>query len=64
MKLEFDNHIQNIDELIEQLESLKIDAFKSMRSSFKEYREVFVKDHHALRIVINLLKEMKENGKY
>lgn len=62
MKLEFDNHIHNIDELIEQLESLKIDAFKNMRSSFKDYRDVFVKDYHSLRIVINLLKEMKTNG--
>ena len=62
MKLEFDNHIHNIDELIAQLESLKIDALNNMRTNFKEFKEVFIKDYHSLRITINYLKEMKKNG--
>lgn len=60
MPLEFDNHIQNIDELIKQLESLKEEAIYMMRAPHSD--EVFKKDFHALKITIRYLKEMKANG--
>lgn len=50
---EFDNHINNLEELIQQLESLKQDARSNMPQD-----EVFVKDYHALRITINYLREV------
>ena len=55
-KLEYDNIIKNKEELIEQLESLKEEAIYMMKGSVDD---IFQKDLHALRIVINYLKEMK-----
>lgn len=50
---EFDNHINDVEQLIQQLESLKQDALSNMTQD-----EVFVKDYHALRITINFLREV------
>lgn len=55
-KIEFDNHITNIDELIQQLESLKDEAIYMMRTPNVD--EVFSKDFHALSIVIRFLEEV------
>lgn len=55
-KLDFDNHIADLDELIKQLESLKAEAMEWMPQD-----EIFAKDYHALRIVVRYLKEIK-NG--
>lgn len=57
-KFEFDNHISNIDELIQQLESLKDEAIYMMRNP--NHDEIFVKDFHALSIVIRFLEEVKK----
>lgn len=55
-KLEYDNIIKNKDDLLNQLESLKEEAIYMMKGSIDD---IFQKDLHALRIVINYLKEMK-----
>ena len=55
--IEYDNIIKNKDELIEQLESLKEEAIYMLKNPYHD--EVFQKDLHALRIVINYIKEMK-----
>lgn len=47
---EFDNHIMSIDDLIYQLESLKFESRLNMPLG-----DIFVKDYHALRIVINFI---------
>lgn len=57
-KLMYDNHINNKEELIRQLKSLKQEAFYMMRSPINE-RDIFVKDFHALSIVISFLMEDK-----
>lgn len=57
IKFMFDNHINDIDQLIYQLSDLKKDAFYNMSSI---HDEVFVKDFHALSIIISFLKELKE----
>lgn len=54
-KLEFDNHIKNIDELITQLKSLKDEAFLMMRNP--NHDEIFVKDYHAIKIILSFLKK-------
>ena len=46
--------ISNKNELIKQLESLKLDAKENMRGKF--CKEIFYKDRNALAIVIDLLK--------
>ena len=51
---DFDNFIKNKDELIEQLESLKEEAKYMMKCDI-----IFQKDFHALKIVINYLKNQK-----
>lgn len=51
--LEFDNIIKNKEELLNQLESLKDEAIYMMRSP--NHDEIFQKDLHALRIVINYI---------
>lgn len=57
-KIEYDNIIKNKDDLIKQLESLKEEAIYMLKNPFHD--EVFQKDLHALRIVLNLLKELLE----
>lgn len=54
--IEYDNIIKNKDELIKQLESLKDEAIYMLKNPFHD--EVFQKDLHALRIVINYIKEV------
>ena len=56
--IEFDNHITNIDELIHQLESLKDEAIYMMRNP--NHDEIFIKDFHALSIVIRFLEEVRK----
>lgn len=51
--IEYDNIIQNKDDLISQLESLKEEAIDMLKNPYHD--EVFQKDLHALRIVINML---------
>ena len=51
--IEYDNIIQNKDELISQLESLKEEAIYMLKNP--NHDEVFQKDLHALRIVISML---------
>ena len=55
--IEYDNIIKNKDDLIKQLESLKDEAIYMLKNP--DHDEVFQKDLHALRIVINFIKEMK-----
>lgn len=55
-KIEYDNIIENKTQLLKQLESLKKDAISNMRNSYY-LDDVFAKDVHALRIVINYIKE-------
>lgn len=57
--IEYDNIIKNKTQLLKQLESLKKDAIYNMRSS-EFMRDVYQKDLHALRIVINYIKEIKK----
>ena len=52
-KIEYDNIIKNKDELIAQLESLKEEALYMLKNP--NHDEVFQRDLHALRIVINML---------
>ena len=56
-KIEYDNIIKNKDDLIKQLESLKEEAIYMLKNPFHD--EVFQKDLHALRIVLNLLRNME-----
>lgn len=55
--IEYDNIIKNKDDLIKQLESLKDEAIYMLKNPYHD--EVFQKDLHALRIVINFIKELK-----
>ena len=57
MMIKYDNIIKNNDDLIKQLESLKDEAIYMLKNPYHD--EVFQKDLHALRIVINFIKEMK-----
>ena len=51
--IEYDNIIQNKDDLISQLESLKEEVIYMLKNP--NHDEVFQKDLHALRIVISML---------
>ena len=55
-KIEYDNIIENKTQLLKQLESIKQDAIENMRNSLY-LKEIFQMDVHALRIVINYIKE-------
>ena len=55
--IEYDNIIKNKDDLIKQLESLKEEAIYMLKNPYHD--EVFQRDLHALRIVINFIKELK-----
>ena len=55
-EIEYDNIIKNKDDLIKQLESLKDEAIYMLKNPYHD--EVFQKDLHALRIVINYIKEV------
>ena len=55
--IEYDNIIKNKDDLIKQLESLKDEAIYMFKNPYHD--EVFQRDLHALRIVINFIKELK-----
>lgn len=55
--IEYDNIIKNKDDLLKQLESLKEEAIYMLKNPFHD--EVFQRDLHALRIVINFIKELK-----
>lgn len=54
--IEYDNIIKNKDELLKLLNSLKDEAIYMLKSPFNY--EVFQKYLHALRIVINYIKEV------
>ena len=55
--IEYDNIIKNKDDLIKQLESLKDEAIYMLKNPYHD--EVFQKDLHALRIVINFINEIE-----
>ena len=55
--IEYDNIIKNKDDLIKQLESLKDEAIYMLKNPYHD--EVFQRDLHALRIVINFIKDLK-----
>ena len=55
--IEYDNIIKNKDDLISQLESLKDEAIYMLKNP--NHDEVFQRDLHALRIVINFIKDLK-----
>ena len=55
--IEYDNIINNKDDLISQLESLKEEDIYMLKNS--NHDEVFQRDLHALRIVINMLRGSK-----
>ena len=55
--IEYDNIIKNKDDLIKQLESLKEEAIYMLKNPYHD--EIFQRDLHALRIVINFIKELK-----
>lgn len=55
--IKYDNIIKNKDDLIKQLKSLKDEAIYLLKNT--NHDEIFEKDLHALRIVINLINEMK-----
>ena len=55
--IEYDNIIKNKDDLINQLESLKEEAIYMLKNP--NHDEVFQRDLHALRIVINFINELK-----
>lgn len=57
LNIEYDNIIRNKDDLISQLESLKKEAIYMIKNP--NHDEVFQKDLHALRIVINMLGGIK-----
>ena len=54
-ELEFEGRIENIDELIKQLESLK----KESRLMFTT-DQIFRDDFHALKIAVRYFKDLKE----
>jgi len=53
--IQYDNIIKDKDELLNQLESLKEEAIYMLKNP--NHDEIFQKDLHALRIVINMIKE-------
>ena len=55
--IEYDSIIKNKDDLIKQLESLKDEAIYMLKNPYHD--EVFQRDLHALRIVINFINELK-----
>lgn len=55
--IKYDNIIKNKDDLISQLESLKEEAIYMLKNP--NHDEIFQRDLHALRIVINFIKELK-----
>ena len=55
--IEYDNIIKNKDDLIKQLESLKEEAIYMLKNPYHD--EIFQRDLHALRIVINFIKQLK-----
>ena len=55
--IEYDNIIKNKDDLISQLESLKDEAIYMLKNPYHD--EVFQRDLHALRIIINFIKDLK-----
>ena len=55
-RIEYDNIIKDKIELLKQLESLKQDALENLKSMPNELKEIFQKDVHALKIVIDTLK--------
>ena len=55
--IKYDNIIKNKDDLIKQLESLKEEAIYMLKNPYHD--EIFQRDLHALRIVINFIKELK-----
>ena len=57
LNIEYDNIIRNKDDLISQLESLKEEAIYMLKNP--NHDEVFQRDLHALRIVINMLGGIK-----
>ena len=57
LNIEYDNIIKNKDELVSQLESLKEEAIYMLKNP--NHDEVFQRDLHALRIVINMLGGIK-----
>lgn len=57
--IEYDNIIKDKAELIKQLESLKQDALLNMREMPYDLKEIYQKDAHALRIVINHIKSLE-----
>ena len=57
-KIEYDNIIKNKDDLIKQLESLKEEAIYMLKNPY--HYEIFQKDLHALKIVINMIKEVEQ----
>ena len=57
LNIESDNIIRNKDDLIFQLDSLKEEAIYMIKNP--NHDEVFQKDLHALRIVINMLGGIK-----
>lgn len=57
LNIEYDNIIKDKDELISQLESLKEEAIYMLKNP--NHDEVFLRDLHALRIVINMLGGIK-----
>ena len=59
-KIEYDNIITNKDDLINQLESLKEEAIYMLKNPYHD--EIFQKDLHALKIVIDLLKCILNEG--
>ena len=59
ININYDNIIENIDDLINQMDSLKEEAIYMMRSAVN-VDKVFQKDFHALKIVIDLLNQIKE----
>ena len=57
-KIEYDNIIKNKDDLIKQLKSLKEEAIYMLKNPYHD--EIFQKDLHALKIVINMIKEVEQ----
>ena len=55
LKIDYDQIIQNKDDLLKQLHSLLNEANCMMYCD-----EIFIKDAHALRIAIRILEELKE----
>ena len=55
LKIDYDQIIQNKDDLLKQLHSLLKESTYMMC-----YDEVFIKEVHALRIAIRVLEELEE----